>query len=255
MKKEENLNFLVGVQASENELNLNSVFLKLFENNPIPESEKLSNIPLFLNRQILSRILFLDNMYKQILNIQGVVMEFGVRWGTNLTLMTMLRGMYEPFNVYRKIIGFDTFEGFPSVDEKDGKDFMIQVGGHGLTENYENYLEQIIKYQESNSPIGHIKKFELVKGDATKTVSDYLKKHPETIIAFAYFDFDLYLPTKECLLAIKSCLSKGAIIAFDELNYPKFPGETTAFKEVFGLNNYKIVRDPNSSTVSYIVFE
>ena len=39
-------------------------------------------------------------------------MEFGVRWGQNLITLNNLRGIYEPFNHSRKIIGFDTFEGF-----------------------------------------------------------------------------------------------------------------------------------------------
>jgi hypothetical protein len=247
--------FKVGTQSSERELDLNKNFFDLYLQNPIPETEKLANLPIFLNRIILSRILFLDKMYQKIINTHGVIMEFGVRWGANLASLIMLRAMYEPYNVYRKIIGFDTFEGFPSIDEKDGNDFMIQVGGHGLTDQYEKYLSRILEYHEATSPIPHIKKFELIKGDATKTIHQYLKNNPETIISFAYFDFDLYLPTKECLIAIKNCLSKGAIIAFDELNYPKFPGETIAFKEVFGLNNYKIWRDPNSSTVSYIIYE
>jgi hypothetical protein len=182
-------------------------------------------------------------------------MEFGVRWGSNLALLSMLRGIYEPFNVYRKIIGFDTFNGFPTIDEKDGENEMIKVGGHGLTENYENYLEKILNYHELNSPVSHIKKYELIKGDASITIKDYLKNNPETIISFAYFDFDLYQPTKECLIAIRDSLTKGAIIAFDELNYPKFPGETIAFKEILGLNKYKVFRDPTSSTVSYIIYE
>jgi hypothetical protein len=247
--------FLVATQSSQDELNLSKVLFELSNSNPIPEEEKMGNMSLFLNRQLLSRILFLDKMYRQILDVQGVIMEFGVRWGSNMALLSMLRGIYEPFNVYRKIIGFDTFSGFPSIDEKDGINEMIKIGGHGLTTNYEDYLENILKYHESNSPVSHIKKFELVKGDASITIKDYLKNNPETIISFAYFDFDLYLPTKECLIAIRDSLTKGAIIAFDELNYPKFPGETIAFKEILGLNKYKVFRDPISSTVSYIIYE
>ncbi len=247
--------FLVASQSSEQELNLGKILNELLDSNPIPYDERLGNLSLFLNRQLLSRVLFLDKMYRQILDVQGVVMEFGVRWGSNLALLSMLRGIYEPFNVYRKIIGFDTFTGFPTIDEKDGNDEMIKIGGHGLTTNYEDYLENILKYHESNSPVSHIKKFELIKGDASITVKDYLKNNPETIISFAYFDFDLYLPTKDCLIAIRDSLTKGAIIAFDELNYPKFPGETIAFKEILGLNKYKVFRDPISSTVSYIIYE
>jgi hypothetical protein len=248
-------NFLVATQSSDEEIDLINDLNELSKLSPIPDDERMGNMSLFLNRQLLSRILFLDKMYKQILDVQGVIMEFGVRWGSNLALLSMLRGIYEPFNVYRKIIGFDTFNGFPTIDEKDGENEMIKVGGHGLTENYENYLEKILNYHELNSPVSHIKKYELIKGDASITIKEYLKRHPETIISFAYFDFDLYQPTKECLLAIRDSLTKGAIIAFDELNYPKFPGETIAFKEILGLNKYKVFRDPTSSTVSYIIYE
>ena len=255
MSKLASKNFLVATQSSNEEINLINILNELSKMSPIPDDERMGNMSLFLNRQLLSRILFLDKMYKQILDVQGVVMEFGVRWGSNLALLSMLRGIYEPFNVYRKIIGFDTFNGFPTIDEKDGENEMIKVGGHGLTENYESYLDKILNYHELNAPISHIKKFELIKGDASITIKDYLKNNPETIISFAYFDFDLYQPTKECLIAIRDSLTKGAIIAFDELNYPKFPGETIAFKEILGLNKYKVYRDPISSTVSYIIYE
>jgi hypothetical protein len=73
--------FKVGTQSSDAEINLNKNFFDLYLQNPIPESEKLANLPLFLNRIILSRILFLDKMYQKIINTQGVIMEFGVRWG------------------------------------------------------------------------------------------------------------------------------------------------------------------------------
>ena len=42
-------------------------FLDLFENCPIPPSEMLSNLGLFLNRQTLSRIFFMNDLYKKIL--------------------------------------------------------------------------------------------------------------------------------------------------------------------------------------------
>jgi hypothetical protein len=124
-----------------------------------------------------------------------------------------------------------------------------------VTANYENYLEQILAYHESESPIAHKRKFELIKGDATKTIYEYLEKHPETIIAFAYFDFDIYHPTKKCLEAIWDRLTKGSIVAFDELNCPELPGETLAFKEVVGIDRFRIKRSPLNPLCSYITIE
>jgi hypothetical protein len=36
--------------------------------------------------------------------------------------------------------------------------------------------------------MGHIRKNELVAGDATQTIRSYLDENPETIVALAYFD-------------------------------------------------------------------
>ncbi|ACD52281.1 crotonobetainyl-CoA:carnitine CoA-transferase [Clostridium botulinum] len=249
------MNIKVDSNSNDNEKVKRSEFIDLFKLCPIPESEVLNNLGLFINRQSLSRILFMQELYEKIINTHGIITEFGVRWGQNLSLFQSFRGMYEPFNYNRKIVGFDTFTGFVSIDEKDGNADVITEGAYSVTENYENYLEKILDYQEGESPISHIKKYELVKGDATKTIHEYLKNNPETIIALAYFDFDIYKPTKECLEAIKGHLTKGSVIGFDELNYHNFPGETLALKEVFGLDKYKIQRSILSPLQSYIVIE
>ena len=100
-----------------------------------------------------------------------------------------------------------------------------------------------------------MQKFELVKGDASEQLKKYLKQHPETIISLAYFDFDIYEPTKKCLDLIKPHLTKGSVIGFDELNQPKFPGETVALRESFGLDKFSIQRSPYSHYQSFVVVE
>jgi len=241
--------------SSNKEIIEKNDFFDLFQNTPIPKDLLLDNLGLFIRRQCLSRILFMNDLYKKIIDIQGVIFEFGVFWGQNLALFESFRGMYEPFNYTRKIVGFDTFEGFANIHEKDGKSEIVQKGAYSTTKDYDEYLHKILQYHEKNSPISHIEKYELVKGDATKTIKTYLAEKPETIIAFAYFDFDVYEPTKACLEAILPHLTKGAIIGFDELNCHVFPGETRAFNEVLGINKNKIYRDKNNPFVSYIVFE
>ena len=254
MKVHEN-DIRVKSNSSEKEIDFRKEFFKQFKDCPIPEDELPGNLGLFLNRQTLSRILFFHDLYQKIININGVIMEFGVRWGQNLALFESFRGMYEPYNYSRKIIGFDTFSGFPSVQIKDGNSEIITKGAYSVTDGYDEYLEKILNYHELESPVSHIKKYELVKGDAVSSIEKYLNEYPETIIALAYFDFDIYEPTKKCLEAIKEHLTKGSIIGFDELNWHDFPGETLALKEVLGLSKYKIMRTPLNPSPSYMVFE
>lgn len=219
----------------------------------VPDGELLDNLGLFLPRQTLARILFMQKLYELILPVHGVVMEFGVRWGQNLALFSALRGMLEPFNYNRRIVGFDTFSGFPSVSGLDGG--RVQPGDYGVAEGWKGRLEEILGFHERNAPIPQKRKFELVEGDAIRTVPAWLEQHPETVVALAYFDFDLYEPTKACLEALLPYVTKGTVLAFDELNCPEFPGETVAVREVLGLSRYAIRRDPSNPLISYVVVE
>jgi hypothetical protein len=79
--------------------------------------------------------------------------------------------------------------------------------------------------------------------------------HPETIVAMAYFDLDLYKPTKVVIDAIKSRIPKGAVIAFDEINDPSCPGETLALLESFAINNFRIERYQYNARTSYFIYE
>lgn len=241
--------------ASRNERTRRTDFIEEFENSPIPREELLSNLGLYMNRQTLSRIMFMHELYQRVIPVHGVVMEFGVRWGQNLSLFSAFRGMYEPYNHTRKLVGFDTFNGFPLISEKDGNSPILKVGAYSTSTGYESHLEKVMAYQESESPLSHIKKYELCKGDATHTLEQYLKDHPETIVALAYFDMDLYEPTKKCLEQLKPHLTKGSVLGFDELCNPDYPGETAALNDVFGIGRYAIQRSTLTSMPSFVVIE
>jgi hypothetical protein len=231
-------------------------FVQHFRNCPLPDHEILQNLGLFLSSKNLARILFMDHLYQQIVDVHGIVMECGTRWGQNIALFSALRGIYEPFNRMRKIVGFDTFEGFTPLVEKDAKGHpLIKPGGFATTEGYVDYLDGIMSYHENDNPMSHVKKFELCKGDAVIEIDNFFHRSPETIVALAYFDFDIYEPTKACLQAIRPHLVKGSILAFDELSDLDSPGETIALDEVFGLNNIKLRRYRYAARVSYFIVE
>lgn len=195
-----------------------------------------------LNVTVLSRLLYLNDLYRKIVDVPGVICEFGVQWGSTLTQLINLRSIYEPFNHSRIIYGFDTFSGFPSVNEMDGN--LYRKGDLATPNKYEDTLDRILALIESFPPLPHIKKFALIKGDASHTIEQWLDDNPHAIISLAIFDMDLYSPTKAVLEKIMPRLTKGSIIAFDELNCKAFPGETRALDEVIGLNNLRLRRSP-----------
>lgn len=207
----------------------------LLRGTSIPDRELLANLPLFLDGPTLSRILFMNEMYQLAMQVHGSIFEFGVRWGRDLALWVQLRGIYEPYNWNRCIVGFDTWEGYPSTDSKDGN--YAGEGMYTVTEEYEKELGSILDVHESLNPLSHMKKYTLVKGDASKTIEAYFDENPHTVIALAYFDFDIYQPTKDCLQAILPRLTQGSVVGFDELNCKEDPGEVLAVMEVMGLSS------------------
>lgn len=209
-----------------------------------------SNI--FRDRIALSRILYLDHLYQQIIHVPGIICEFGVQWGGSLTTLMNLRGMYEPYNYSRTIVGFDTFQGFAGTGDKDGQTF--EDGDYTTIKDYEAILAELLALHEENSPLSHIKKHELVKGDVSKTIAPWLASNEHAVIAMAIFDMDIYQPTKDALNAIKHRLVKGSLLVFDELNCAAFPGETAAVAEVFGLENLKLRRHPHQPFCSWVIW-
>ncbi len=211
-----------------------------------------AHLALFLKRQALSRLIYYYELYKRIVHVPGVICEFGVQWGATLATLSSLRGMFEPFNHSRKIVGFDTFEGFATVGAADGT--ATRRGDYATGEQYQVVLEELLSMHESLSPLSHIKKHELVKGDASETVPQWLCDNPHAIIAMAIFDMDVYAPTKAALTAILPRLTKGSLLVFDELSCQHFPGETVALSEVLGIPNLRLRRFEHQPFCSFAVY-
>lgn len=229
--------------------------LNLFASRPMPDEQLMVNLGLFMRSGALAKILYMDELYRHVLDIPGVIMEFGIWWGQNLALFENFRAIYEPYNYSRRVIGFDTFKGYESIGDNDVPTDTIKEGGYSVSDNYKKYLEEIIDYHEKENVMSHIKKHRLVEGDATRTASGYFKDNPETIVALAYFDMALYEPTKACLEALIPHLVKGSVIALDELNCPDYPGETIAVKEILGLSKYRIRKSKYIPDRSYVIVD
>lgn len=243
------------VRGSEQEIKAREVILDLFKNSPIPDDEMLVNLGAYLRSPLLAKILYLNELYQRIESLPGIVVEFGIWWGANLALFESFRSVYEPYNWTRKVVGFDTFAGYPPPSEKDGRSKYAVEGGYAVSEGYDEYLARLLSAHEADNVMAHITKHELVKGDVVQTIDKYLEENPQTIIALAYFDLALYEPTKKCLEAIKPYLVRGSVLAMDQLNSPDFPGETIAVREVFGRDPYRVIKSKFLPDRSYIVVE
>jgi len=244
----------VKVFRTETENQVGKEIEQIFQACPDPVEVRLENFPKYVRRQHLKRFLAMYELFKLALPVKGSVVECGVFRGFGLMSWAKLSTILEPENLTRRIYGFDTFAGFPSVSDED-----LGGGGRGEVGGLEapsfDELQSLIKQYDRDRFLGHIPKVELVKGDISLTAPAFIQSHPHLVVSLLFIDCDLFDPTKAAIEAFVPRMPKGSIIAFDELDNPIWPGETLAALEAIGLKNLRLRRLEWDPYISYAEIE
>lgn len=198
---------------------------------PFDHGQFLRNLRLWEVPGTVARVLWFQHLYEQIREVPGEILEFGVLWGGDMMLWDNLRTINEPGmqGSLRGLYGFDTFAGHAGASPADGDDELAQDGAFTVPDGYVEWLQHVINVRRTLFRNG---RFELVEGDVRVTVPTWLDENPHRSVALAYLDLDLYEPTLAVMESIIGRVPPGGIIAFDEYNNGKYPGETMAAHEV-----------------------
>ncbi|MBT7256798.1 MAG: class I SAM-dependent methyltransferase [Planctomycetaceae bacterium] len=223
--------------------------------NQAPLTSIANGFAKYARRQEVTRFLARYEMFKMVQDIQGVIVECGVYAGQGLLSWAQMSAILEPVGgAFRHIYGFDTFEGFPGVHAKDlkGSTELGWKAGDLKCDSYAD-LSRCIELFDKNRFLPQMSKISLIKGDFMQTAETFLEKNPHVLVSLLYLDFDLYEPTKKGLEVFLPRMSKGAVLAFDEINHPLWPGETLALLESMNIRDVKIQKFPFEINMSYIV--
>jgi len=240
---------------TETEQEVGKALESVFVNCPDSIESKLENFPKYARRQPLKRFLALYEIFKKVLPVKGSIVECGVFRGFSLMSWAKLSTILEPENLTRRIYGIDSFgAGFPSVSDVDRSGEGVARPGDFEASNYDELLE-LVRLYDKDRFLGHIPKVELVRGDATKTIPEFIKQHPHLVVSLLYLDFDLYEPTKVALEHFLPRMPRGAVLAFDELDNPIWPGETQALMDTLPMNRLKLQRLDWDPYIGFAVIE
>jgi hypothetical protein len=224
----------------------------LFDESSCPTPSKLGNFTKYVRRQDIARFLCRFEIFKRQLDVKGSIVECGVHQGGGTMTWAQISVTLEPYNYHRKIIGFDTFSGFPGVVAEDGGGEQAKAGA--FKEDYDVFTELSRSIQEfdGNRFINQKQKVELVRGDANETIPRYIAANEHLLVSLLYLDFDIYQPTLTALTHFLPRIPKGGIIAFDEVNNPDWPGETLALLKAMNLHEHKLECIPYEPNISFI---
>ena len=245
------------VETLNNEVRTNYIdkLAKKWDESTDSTKVKLTEFIKYVPKNSLIDFLARYELYNLIKDVPGDIWELGVCGGKGLFTFVQSVFINEPQYEWRNIVGFDTFDGFVSVHEKDNLNNCSNLKKKGAFK-YDKY-DDLIDLKNIHEDYRYLKRREqikLVKGDIMKTIPEYLSENGGTIISLLYLDLDLYEPTKFAIKKLWNKIPKGGIIAFDEAIMKEWEGEAIALNEVLGFSNHKLKRLPNVRAI-YIIKE
>ena len=226
-----------------------------FQASPGSNVEKLENFAKYVPRQNLTSFLAQYELFKKVLYVQGSIIECGVYLGGSLMTFAHLSSILEPVNFQRRIIGFDTFSGYPTLSDKDNSEASVDTRVGPLAVDSHEDLMKSIELYDANRFISHIPKVSLVKGDILHTLPKYLEEHRHTVVSLLYLDAGLFEPSKKSLELLLPRMPKGAVLVFGDLNRSYWPGETFSLIETVGIPNLRFQRFLFDPRISFAVIE
>lgn len=216
----------------------------------LPEFEKSfeyeNNFYLSSGVNRMAKVMAHYELFKKTVDIPGSIVECGVFKGASFVRFAAFRELLcNP--TAKKMLGFDAFGPFPQtsfdLDQKPREKFIDDSGEEGIGKEQ---LEEVLQQK------GIFNNIELIKGDLTKTLPEYIEAHPELRISFLNIDVDIYEPTKACLDLLYDRMVKGGVVLLDDY-VSAFPGANKAVEEFLSDKNVEVKRFPFSVTPCYFI--
>jgi Macrocin-O-methyltransferase (TylF) len=193
----------------------------------------------------LSKFIAHYELFKMAQNLPGAIVECGVFKGASFTRFAGFRDLFgSAFS--HKLIGFDIFGDFPATAYEDDQKYRDRfIDAAGIASISVEQLKEVLKRK------GIDRNTELVAGDVTQTVPEYVKQNPHLKIALLNLDTDIYEPAVTILEHLYPRLVRGGILILDD--YSTFPGETKAVDEYFKDQNIKIQKFPFAMSPCFLI--
>lgn len=218
---------------------------------PLPDFSKSfdheNNFYLSCANARLGKFLAHYELFKMVKDLPGALVECGVFKGASFVRFAAFREFFDGSRD-RPLVGFDTFGTFPNTgfeaDQRHRENFVKAAGERSISTGQ---LLEVLKNKNSD------KNIELIEGDITATVPDYVKKNPKLTISLLNLDTDIYEPAVTILENFWPRIVQGGVLILDD--YQVFPGETKAVDDYFKGRNIQIKKFPFAATPSYIIKE
>ena len=180
-------------------------------------------------------------------HIPGDVVELGVFKGSGM--MGWLKALECTSINHKNVVGFDFFDMQDTVDSIKSDDQGVMKSlfkDRGFDPyGYEDILAKTLQNARYFN-------FDLIKGDVTKTLGEYLDSNPGFRVSIANFDLDVEEPTEICLDLLWDRVVPGGIVVFDEYGINEWT-ESNAADKFLKKHNLKLHITKYFAPSAYVV--
>lgn len=211
-------------------------------------------LQLDLNSRVISKIMTKYELFKRTVDVPGDIFEGGVYRGASLFLWASLLDVFCSSSD-KKVVGFDTFIGFPPVVSNSTDRESLQ----NIVRNNQEYLPRSLdEIWEMARGLRLDHRIELYPGSVEESLPVFLRDNPGWRASILHFDFDIYDPTKAALTLAFNRLTYGGVAIFDQYGDRKWLEGDAADEFFAGRAAVKclpwsagsvayVVREPNAS--------
>ena len=230
--------------SSEDSLRARSELFERLKAYQATTEETERSLGLFLRGSLLARIFAIREAYEKIVDLPGCIFDIGTWRGQTAVVCENLRAIFEPLHLNRRIVCFDTFEGYKGFSGKDKSTALHKEGTYGVEQDYATYLQELLCLHEQSNAMGHNHgKHRVIKGDCRETVKDFFAEHSNEFVALAFFDVNSYDPTQKCFDMVYQRLVPGGVICLWQLTRNIIPAEGMVYaQEILGKYKHTIHR-------------
>ncbi len=218
----------------------------------------IQHIGIYQSRLWFTKMIEQYELFKMAMDRPGHIVELGVYKGESFFNWARFVEIFNMGERETKIIGFDSFTGFPEIHDKDKTmtnqqdegALAVKRGGFNPGERSYERIMRLINIFENDHFVPQKPRLEIIKGDIAETVPEYVEKNPGLRISLLHLDCDIYEPTLIGLQHFYPLVVAGGVVILDEYGQNKFSGESAAFDEYFKGNRPVVTKSHLSSNPS-----
>lgn len=199
---------------------------------PGSDVELERSLGLFLRGSLLARFLAVFDIYEKIVHLPGWLLDVGTWRGQTAVQLENCRAIVEPLNFDRRIAAFDTFRRYVGFSKDDVPTAQHNNGTYAVEDEYETYLEDLLRLHEKSNAMGHNHgKHLVVRGDTRETLPEFFTSNRHALVCLAFLDLNSVDPSRDAVRRIWERLVPGGYFAFWQLTQPSIPAEAVVVFE------------------------